>query len=73
MEDPSRAEFFKLNSVAIFRDLREKDAYRFPELPPGLTIDTSTMAPSESARKICEHFQIPVLAAPAIIERYPKG
>src|SRR5437879_4038610 len=25
MEDPSRAQFFKLNSVAIFRDLRKKD------------------------------------------------
>src|SRR5437899_10978348 len=56
MEDPSRAQFFKLNSIAIFRDLREKDAYLFPDLPPGLTIDTSTMQPSESARRICEYF-----------------
>ena len=64
MEDPSRARFFKLNSVAIFRDLREKDAYHFPKLPPGLTIDTSTMQPSESARKICEHFELSILGEP---------
>jgi chloramphenicol 3-O-phosphotransferase len=72
MEDASRAQFFKLNSVAIFRDLREKDAYRFPDLPPGLTIDTSTTQPNESARKICEHFQIPILSEPPVIEHYPK-
>jgi chloramphenicol 3-O-phosphotransferase len=73
LEDPSRARFFKLNSVAIFRDLREKDAYHFPDLPPGLTIDTSTIQPNEAARRICEHFQIPVLPAPPVVEHYPKA
>src|ERR1700754_1440798 len=42
----SRAQFFKLKSVALFCELREKGAERFPELPPGLTIDTSTLQPS---------------------------
>jgi chloramphenicol 3-O-phosphotransferase len=72
LEDASRARFFKLNSIGVFRDLREKGAYRFRDLPPGLTIDTSTMQPNESARKICEHFQVPALPAPAIVEHYPK-
>jgi len=72
LEDASRARFFKLNSVEVFRELREKGADLFPELPPGLTIDTSTMQPSESARRICEHFQILVLPAPLFIEHYPK-
>lgn len=61
LEDPSRARFLKLNSIAVFRELRKKGADRFPALPFGLTIDTSAMEPSESARRICEYFQIPVL------------
>jgi len=73
LEDSSRARFFKLNSVGVFRNLREKGADLFPELPHGLTIDTSTMQPSESAKKICEHFQIPGLAEPTVIEHYPKA
>lgn len=72
LENTSRAQFFKLKSVAVFRELREKGADHFPELPTGLTIDTSTMQPNESAHRICEHFQIPVLATPPIIEHYPK-
>jgi chloramphenicol 3-O-phosphotransferase len=73
LENASRAQFFKLKSVAVFRELREKGAEEFPELPAGLTIDTSTMQPGESARRICEHFQILVLAEPPVIEHYPKA
>jgi chloramphenicol 3-O-phosphotransferase len=72
LENPSRAQFFKLKSVAVFRELRENGAEHFPELPPGLTIDTSTLQPSESARRICEHFQIPALVGPPVIVNYPK-
>jgi hypothetical protein len=73
MEDASRSRFLKLNSVAVFRELRAKGADHFPELPPGLTIDTSTLEPSESARRICEHFQLPILSMPPVIEHFPKG
>jgi chloramphenicol 3-O-phosphotransferase len=73
LENTSRARFFKLKSVATFRELREIGADHFPELPPGLTIDTNTMQPGESARRICEHFQIPILAVPPVIEHYPKA
>jgi chloramphenicol 3-O-phosphotransferase len=73
MEDASRSRFLKLNSVAVFRELRAKGADHFPELPPGLTIDTSTLEPSESACRICEHFQLPILPAPPLIEHFPKG
>jgi len=72
LEDASRAQFFKLKSVAVFRELREKGAELFPELPPGLTIDTNTMQPNESAHNICEYFRIPILAEPPVIEHYPK-
>lgn len=70
---PSRQPFLKIKSVAVFRDLREKHAYRFPDLPAGLTLDTSTMQPSESARKICEYFQISVLAEPPVVEHDPEA
>ena len=73
MEDPSRAQFLKLNSVAVFRELRQKGADRFPALPSsGLSIDTSAVEPKEAARRICEYFQFPVLSASPSIEHYPK-
>ena len=73
IEDPSRARFLKLNSVDVFRELRQKGADRFPELPASLTIDTSKMQPNESAHSICEHFRLPILRDPAIVEHYPKA
>jgi chloramphenicol 3-O-phosphotransferase len=72
LDNASRAQFLKLNSVGTFRELREKGADRFPELPPGLTIDTSTMQPNESARRICERFRLPILPEPTLVEHYPK-
>jgi hypothetical protein len=72
MENPSRDQFNKLKSVETFRELGQMGAYRFPDLPPGLTIDTSTIEPRESAIRICEHFQLPVLSEPAIVGPYPK-
>ncbi|HMF53845.1 MAG TPA: AAA family ATPase [Edaphobacter sp.] len=65
MENPSRAQFLKLRSVATFRELRQKGADRFPELPSsGLSIDTSTVEPAEAARRIAAHFHIPFLSKP---------
>jgi hypothetical protein len=72
LANPSRQQFLKLKSVEVFRELRQKGAENFPKLPPAIVIDTSTMEPRESALEICEHFQIPVLAAPPIIEHYPR-
>jgi chloramphenicol 3-O-phosphotransferase len=72
LDSASRAQFFKLKSVAVFRELRKKGADNFRELPPGLTIDTSTVQPNESARRICEHFGLLILAQPPVIVNYPK-
>jgi hypothetical protein len=69
MENPSRAQFLKLRSVEFFRELRQKGADRFPELPSsGLSIDTSRVEPAEAARRICEHFQIRILSASPVVE-----
>lgn len=62
MENPSRAQFLKLRSVETFRTLRQKGADRFPQIPSGLSIDTSAVEPAEAARKIRDHFQITVLS-----------
>jgi hypothetical protein len=57
LDNASRAQFFKLKSVA--------------ELPPGLTIDTSVLLPEQSARNICQYFEIPALSESPSIEHYP--
>jgi chloramphenicol 3-O-phosphotransferase len=73
MENPSRAEFLKLRSVATFRALRMQGADCFPPLPSsGLSIDTSTVKPVAAARRICEHFQLEILPVPARVQYYPE-
>lgn len=68
MENPSRAQFLKLRSVEVFRELRRQGANRFSELPADLTIDTSTVEPADAARIICEYFQLDILmVAPEIL------
>ena len=57
MENQSRAEFAKLRSLSMYRQLRDEGAFDFPALPDsGLTIDTSKVDPHTSARLIIEHF-----------------
>lgn len=54
-----RQRFRKLKSVETLRDLLRK--YRLFEEAPGsnsLSLDTSALAPSETARKIAEHFRL---------------
>jgi chloramphenicol 3-O-phosphotransferase len=70
--DASRQQFLKLKSVEVFRELRQNGAENFPELPADLTIDTSLLSPEQSAHKICQHFEIPLLSEPKLIEHYPK-
>jgi chloramphenicol 3-O-phosphotransferase len=70
LDAPSRHQFMKLKSVAMFRELRQRGANDFPALPAGLTLDTSTMQPPEAARSICEHFGIAMNGA---VARDPYG
>jgi shikimate kinase len=72
LTNPSREQFLKLKSVEVFRELRQKKADHFPELPADLTIDTSELSPEQSARRICQGFEIPMLSESKPIEHYPK-
>ena len=57
MENESRAEFGKLRSLSLYRQLRYEGAFDFPLLPDsGLTIDTSMTDPGESVRRIVDYF-----------------
>ena len=60
LENDSRAEFRKLRSLELYRQLRDDGARTFPPLPDsGLTIDTSKSEPNESAAKIADYFGLP--------------
>jgi hypothetical protein len=53
----SRAEFGKLRSLALFRELDQTGAFEYLELADsGLSIDTGRMSPTDAAARICEFF-----------------
>jgi chloramphenicol 3-O-phosphotransferase len=52
IENPSRKEFGKLSSIEHHRALKEAGAFRFRELPRGLTLDTTESSPSDTAALI---------------------
>jgi hypothetical protein len=55
----ARAEFGKLRSLELFRELHQTGAFTYPRLPDsGLSIDTSQMSPREAAIRICEFFSL---------------
>lgn len=59
IENPSREQFMKLRSVALFREIREKGSHIFPPLPSsGLAINTGQIAPQEAAKRICDFFNL---------------
>ena len=58
--DPSRQESGKLQSVDLFRSLRDDGAFEYPQLPADLTIDTSEHELRESARLIVNHYRLHV-------------
>lgn len=63
MENESRAEFSKLRSLNVYRQLRDEGEFTFPSLPDsGLTIDTSKSSPDESARRIVDYFRLTPLS-----------
>jgi hypothetical protein len=55
IESPSRAEFCKLKSGRLFRDLSAAGAFDFPPLPEVLTLDTGRFSPSETATQIRDY------------------
>lgn len=53
VENASRAEFGKLNSLPFYRELRDSGAFDFPPMPePLLTIASDQVTPDEAARLI---------------------
>jgi len=57
----SRAEFGKLRSVEVLKEIRRRGGSEFPPLPDsGLTIDTEVTEPDEAARSIQEFFVLPL-------------
>jgi hypothetical protein len=53
IEQPSRREFGKLNSVARFRELKEAGVFVVPRIPPGgLVVETDGMSAAETAEEI---------------------
>jgi broad-specificity NMP kinase len=57
MEDSSRKAFGKLASKALYRDLKESGAFEFPELPEGISLDTTNRSPAENAQAISDYVQ----------------
>ena len=57
VEADSRAEFGKIRSVKVLRELRESGAFEVAAMPDsGLKIDTSAVAAKDAARQICAFF-----------------
>lgn len=58
---PSRAEFGKLQSLSLLRELREQFAASERAMPPGdVVIDTSTLEPAQAALEIVKTLALPL-------------
>lgn len=58
LSNPSRREFQKLQSVDLFRSLRDSGAFEVPAPPVDLVLDTLEIGPGETAQKIVERFKL---------------
>jgi len=57
MEIASRKEFGKLASVEQYRELKDAGAFEFPELPQGISVDTTNRLPADTAQLISKYLQ----------------
>jgi chloramphenicol 3-O-phosphotransferase len=55
IEDASRKKFGKLASVEQYRSLKAAGAFQFPKLPNGISLDTTSQSPDQTARLISEY------------------
>jgi hypothetical protein len=55
IEDTSRKKFGKLASIEQYRSLRDAGAFQFPRLPPGISLDTTSQSPADTARLISDY------------------
>ncbi len=73
LSNPSREHFLKLKVRRGLSRTEAKKADHFPELPTDLSLDTSVLSPEQSARKICQEFEIPILSELSPVEHYPEA
>jgi hypothetical protein len=58
VESSSRAEFGKLRSLELFRELQSTGAFDYPRLPgPTVSVDTSLCSPQEAAQRIAKEIR----------------
>ena len=57
LDAASRAEFGKLKSVDLLRDLKAGGAFDYPALPAELTLDTAELSAAEAAARIASHLE----------------
>lgn len=59
IEEPSRRQFGKLQSVARLRELEREGAFHFPKIESDLVFETTRLTPEATAQGIAAHFDIP--------------
>jgi cytidylate kinase len=65
LQSATRKAFGKLQSVELYRQLREDGFFSVPDTPAGeLVIDTSELAPDQSAALILKSLKLPALLQP---------
>ena len=52
--DSSRSKFGKLNSLELFRELKEKGVFETPKISPDILVETTNLSPLETANIIAE-------------------
>lgn len=52
ISSPSRSEFGKLDSKERYLELRGQGAFEFPAMPVDLELDTESLSPADSARRV---------------------
>ncbi len=58
LEDPSRIEYRKLSSIALYRSLKLDGAFDYPAIPSQCIVDSVHVTPSEAAAIIIEVLEI---------------
>jgi len=58
LEDPSRGEFTKLNTLKQYRTLKDAGAFEYPSIPSSLSLDTTNAPPEESAKAIASYLNL---------------
>ena len=57
---PARQSFGKLQSVELYRELKEAGVLQYAAMPESeLSLDTTGSPPQETAHRIAEHFRLP--------------